>query len=111
MYWWRGDHQAYKINSPILFKAKKTAFKSGDKDTYNTARAKVKAGIKEGKMRHQQRQDRDLNQNSSIFKMSQQWPYHVWGHVVGYAEHMLCFDLLEKESALNSTPLPEDWPL
>ncbi|ONI45397.1 hypothetical protein AN641_04270 [Candidatus Epulonipiscioides gigas] len=46
--WMNGEVRA-------LCRAKKAAFKSGDKEAYNTARAKLKAGIKEAKRRHQQR--------------------------------------------------------
>ena len=55
--------------------------------------------------------NRDLNKNSNILKMSQECHCHALGHVAGYAEHILCFDLKKKESAGKSTLLPEDWPL
>eukprot|EP00064_Thunnus_orientalis_P005316 superscaffoldBa00000514_g5330 len=48
-----------------LSRAKKAAFRSGDKETYNTARARLKAGIKEAKQRHQQRLERDLYTNNT----------------------------------------------
>ncbi len=40
--WMNGEVRA-------LSRAKRAAFKSGDKEAYNTARAKLKAGIKEAK--------------------------------------------------------------
>ncbi len=35
-----------------LSRAKKAAFRSGDKEACNTARVRLKAGIKEAKRRH-----------------------------------------------------------
>ncbi len=48
-----------------LSRAKKVAFWSGDKNAYCTARARLKAGIKEAKQRHQERLERDLNTNNT----------------------------------------------
>ena len=49
--WMNGEVRA-------LSRAKKAVFR--DKEAYNTARARLKAGIKEAKWRHQQRLERDL---------------------------------------------------
>lgn len=38
-----------------LLRANKDAFQSGDKEAYNTTRARLKAGMKEAKRRYQQR--------------------------------------------------------
>ncbi len=105
-----------------LSRAKKAAFKSGDKEAYSTARAKPKAGIKEAKRRHHQRLERDLNINNS----KDMW--QVVKSVTGYKSRsapIMCeatlpdklntfyanFDLLNSESAVKSTPPPEDRPL
>ncbi len=48
-----------------LSRAKKAAFWSGDKKAYRTARAKLKAGIKEEKQRHQERLEKDNNTNNT----------------------------------------------
>ncbi len=46
--WVNGDFRS-------LSRAKKAAFRSGDKKAYNTVRARQKTGIKEAKQRHQER--------------------------------------------------------
>lgn len=52
MYRWGDDHKDkdhYETNRPRLigFRNKKAAFRSYDKEAYNTARARLKAGIKD----------------------------------------------------------------
>lgn len=42
-----------------LSRARITALPSGDKEAYKTSRERLKAGNKEAKWRHQQRQKRD----------------------------------------------------
>eukprot|EP00064_Thunnus_orientalis_P020697 superscaffoldBa00005836_g20842 len=112
------------INGEVraLSRAKKAAFRSGDKEAYNTARARLKAGIKEAKRKHQQRPERDLNTNNT----KDMW--QVIQNITGYKSRsapIMCeakspdelnsfyarFDILNKESAVKSTPPPEDLPL
>eukprot|EP00064_Thunnus_orientalis_P025544 superscaffoldBa00013164_g25932 len=86
---------------------------SGDKKTYNTARARLKAA-------DQQRLERDLNTNNT----EDMW--QAIQNITGYksrSAHIMCeamspdelnsfrarfFDILNKESAVKSTPPPED---
>ena len=44
-----------------LFRAEKAVLESGDKEAHITARARLKAGIKEAKRRNRQGMERDLN--------------------------------------------------
>lgn len=52
------------LHSGLYPEPKKLPFGTGDMEAYNT-RTIVKAGIKEAKWRHQQRLDRDLNNNNT----------------------------------------------
>lgn len=113
MWWWRGDHkdcnQKALINGDVraLFRAKKLPFSQVTRThtTLPEQEWKLESRRERGDI------SRDLDKNSNILKMSQECHYHAWGHVAGYAEHILCFDLQREESAVKSTPLPEDWPL
>eukprot|EP00064_Thunnus_orientalis_P001656 superscaffoldBa00000114_g1659 len=90
--------------------------------TYNTARARLKAGIKEAKQRHEQRLERNLNTNNT--KDTWQAIKNITGYKSSSAP-IMCeatlpdelnsfyahFDILNKESGVKSTPPPEDLTL
>ncbi len=99
----------------------KAAFQSGDKNAYSTTRARLKAGVKKARRRHRERLERDLNPNDT----KDMWK--VIQTITGYRSRsapIMCeatlpgvlntfyarFDLLKKESAVKSTPPPEDRP-
>ena len=89
-----------------LPRAKKAIFWSGDKEAYNTARARQKASIKEAKRRHQQRLERDLNINST----NDMWQViqNVTGHKSRSAPFM-CEATQQDE--LNAFSPPADGPV
>ncbi len=75
------SNQKAWMNGVKVSRAKKAAFWSGDKEAYSTAIARLKAGIKEAKRRHQ---ERDLNTNNpkDVWQVIQQErPHHARGHV------------------------------
>ena len=105
-----------------LFRAKKAAFESGNREVYSTARARLKPGSKKAKRRHQQRLERDFNINSTKY---------MWQGIQNFTDYKnnsapircestlpnelstfyACFNHLNKDTAVRSTPPPEDRPL
>ena len=82
------------INYKGLSRDEKDSFWSRDKDAYITTRARLKAGIKKAKRRHQQRLESNINTNStricgrqykSHMLQMQESPHHVWGYVAEWA--------------------------
>ncbi len=106
-----------------LSRAKKAAFWSGDKEAYSPTRAKLKADIKEAKQRHQERLERHQQHQRNVISnvdsdhhrlQKQKCPAPIMCETMLPDElntFYVRFDLLNKESALKSTPPPDDRPL